>query len=126
MIFEVVYNFHWEDRPTLTKALENDIFRIVDLLIQSYYFLLSFLKYPRRIYTSYVQYYFTTKMTEPVITDSSVCVCVCVCVCVSHSLVFDSLWPPELQPATLLCPWDALGKNTGVGCHFLLQGIFPT
>ena len=25
-----------------------------------------------------------------------------------------------------LCPWDSLGKNTGVGCHFLLQGIFPT
>ena len=23
-------------------------------------------------------------------------------------------------------PWDFLGKNTGVGCHFLLQGIFPT
>ena len=22
----------------------------------------------------------------------------------------------------LLCPWDFLGKNTGVGCHFLLQG----
>ena len=26
----------------------------------------------------------------------------------------------------LLCPWDSLGKNTGVGCHFLLHGIFPT
>ena len=26
----------------------------------------------------------------------------------------------------LLCPWDSPGKNTGVGCHFLLQGIFPT
>ena len=26
----------------------------------------------------------------------------------------------------LLCPRDHLGKNTGVGCHFLLQGIFPT
>ena len=26
----------------------------------------------------------------------------------------------------LLHPWDFLGKNTGVGCHFLLQGIFPT
>ena len=26
----------------------------------------------------------------------------------------------------LLCPWDFPGKNTGVGCHFLLQGIFPT
>ena len=23
-------------------------------------------------------------------------------------------------------PWDSLGKNTGVGCHFLLQGIFLT
>ena len=28
--------------------------------------------------------------------------------------------------ATLLCPWDSLGKNTGVGCHFLLQEILPT
>ena len=31
-----------------------------------------------------------------------------------------------LQPARLLCPWNSPGKNTGVGCHFLLQGIFPT
>ena len=30
------------------------------------------------------------------------------------------------QPARLLCPWDSPGKNTGIGCHFLLQGIFPT
>ena len=30
------------------------------------------------------------------------------------------------MPARLLCPWDSLGKNTGVGCHALLQGIFPT
>ena len=30
------------------------------------------------------------------------------------------------QPARLLCPWDFLGKNAGVGCHFLLQGIFLT
>ena len=28
--------------------------------------------------------------------------------------------------ARLLCPWDSPGKNTGVGCHSLLQGIFPT
>ena len=26
----------------------------------------------------------------------------------------------------LLCPWDFPGDNAGVGCHFLLQGIFPT
>ena len=30
------------------------------------------------------------------------------------------------KPARLVCPWNFPGKNTGVGCHFLLQGIFPT
>ena len=29
-------------------------------------------------------------------------------------------------PARLFCPWDFPGKNTGTGCHFFLQGIFPT
>ena len=36
------------------------------------------------------------------------------------------LWPYGLQPARLLYPWDSPGKNTGVSCHFLFQGIFPT
>ena len=31
-----------------------------------------------------------------------------------------------LQPSRLLCPWESPDKNTGVGCHALLQGIFPT
>ena len=31
-----------------------------------------------------------------------------------------------MQPARLLCPWNATGQNTGVGSLFLLQGIFPT
>ncbi|CAI9165931.1 unnamed protein product [Rangifer tarandus platyrhynchus] len=31
-----------------------------------------------------------------------------------------------MQPARLLCPRDSPGKNTRVGCHALLQGIFPT
>ena len=38
----------------------------------------------------------------------------------------DSLWPLGLWPTGLLCPWDSPGKNTGVDCHALLQGIFPT
>ena len=42
------------------------------------------------------------------------------------SVVSDSLGPHGLQPASLPCPWDFSGKNTWVGCHFLLQGIFPT
>ena len=44
---------------------------------------------------------------------------------VSCSVMPDSLRPHGLQPSWLLCPWDFLGKVTGVGCHFLLQGIFP-
>ena len=51
-------------------------------------------------------------------------VCVCVCVCVSCSVMSNSLWSHELQPARLLCPWDSPGKSTGVGSHCLLQGIF--
>ena len=38
----------------------------------------------------------------------------------------DPLWPHGLQPTRLLCSWDSPGKNTGVGCHFLLQGVFLT
>ena len=48
------------------------------------------------------------------------------CVCVSHLVVSDSLRPRGLQLARLLCPWNSPDKNTGVGCHFFLQGIFPT
>ena len=32
-----------------------------------------------------------------------------------------TLRPHRRQPTRLLCPWDSPGKNTGVGCHFLLQ-----
>ena len=48
------------------------------------------------------------------------------CVCASHSVVANSLQPCGLQPTRLLCPWDSPDKDTGVGCHFLLQGILPT
>ena len=37
-----------------------------------------------------------------------------------------TLQPHELQPARLLCPWNSSGNNTELGCHSLLQGIFPT
>ena len=36
------------------------------------------------------------------------------------------LRPHRLWRNRLLYPWDFSGKNTGVGCHFLLQGIFQT
>ena len=61
----------------------------------------------------------------------SLCVCVgvWVCVCVRTcihtlgcSVMSNSLQPHGLQPIRVLCPWVFPGKNTGVGCHFLLLG----
>ena len=40
-----------------------------------------------------------------------------------QSVVSDSVQPHRWQPTRLPCPWDSPGKNTGVGCHFLLQGM---
>ena len=45
---------------------------------------------------------------------------------VSFSVVSHSLRSMDCSPVRLLCPWDSPGKNTGVGSHSLLQGIFPT
>ena len=61
----------------------------------------------------------------------------CVCVYNIHIYIYmqacsvisamsDSLQPHGLQPAKPLCPWNFPGKNTEMGFHFLLQGIFPT
>ena len=41
----------------------------------------------------------------------------------SHVRLFATLWTIALQASL---PWDFPGKETGVGCHFLLQGIFST
>ena len=46
--------------------------------------------------------------------------------CQSTSVVSNSLKPYGLQLTKLLCPWDSPCKNTGVGFHARLQGIFLT
>ena len=48
------------------------------------------------------------------------CPTTCYCCCVA-SVVSDSVRPHRRQPTRLPHPWDSPGKNTGVGCHFLLQ-----
>ena len=73
---------------------------------------------------------------ENAFTSQTFCFLLCemegVSVTTSHhhllrsSVVSDSLQPHGLKPARLLCHWDFPGKSTGVGCHFLLQGIFLT
>ena len=51
---------------------------------------------------------------------------VCCCCCLVTSVVSGSVQPYEPQPASLLCLRDSLGKNTRVGSHAHLRGIFPT
>jgi len=59
-----------------------------------------------------------------------VCVCVGVCVCAVLCLVAQSCLtlcnPMDCSLPDSSVHGDSPGKNTGVGCHFLLQGIFPT
>ena len=69
--------------------------------------------------------------SETTLNDTRmICVCVCVCVCMHvHAQLLSRVnsWQPYgLQPVRLLCPWDSPCKNTRLGCHALLQGIFPT
>ena len=47
------------------------------------------------------------------------------CCCSVAKLYLTLLKPHGLQPARFLCLWDFPDKITGVGCHFLRQGIFP-
>jgi len=57
-------------------------------------------------------------------TLSVVCVCVCACVCMLSCIwLFATPWIVACQA---LLSMEFLGKNTGVGCHFLHQGIFLT
>ena len=49
------------------------------------------------------------------------CQCCCCCCCCVVSVMSDSVRPHRRQPTRLPRPWDSPGKNTGVGCHFLLQ-----
>ena len=64
--------------------------------------------------------------------NRKVCVCVCVCVCArarAHALTQSCPILCDLlgcYPARRLCLWNFPGKYTGVGCLFLLQGIFLT
>ena len=52
----------------------------------------------------------------------SFCICCCCCCCCSvASVMSDSVQPHRRQLTRLPRPWDCPGKNTGVGCHLLLQ-----
>ena len=74
----------------------------------------------RLIHISTKQFMDTSRWIVPEI------VLCCAVPCSVASVTSDSLLPHGLQPGRRLCPWNFPDKNTGVGCHALLQGIFPT
>ena len=59
---------------------------------------------------------YLTYMQSVCVLVSQSCLTVCPQLFVGH----------RLWPTVLFCPWDSPGKNIGVGCHSLLQGIFQT
>ena len=75
--------------------------------------------------------HFTVWATREGLTDEWINKMQCIytmeyCRCLVAKSCSILLQPLGLWPARLFCPRDFPGKNTGVGCHFLLQGIFPT
>ena len=47
-----------------------------------------------------------------------------ICMCAKLLQLCSTLCDP-MEPTRFLCPWDSPGKNTGAGCHALLQGNLP-
>ena len=64
---------------------------------------------------------FQARVLEWVAIAFSIRGCYCCCCCCIASVVSDSVRPHRRQPTRLPGPWDSPGKNTGVGCQFLLQ-----
>ena len=76
--------------------------------------------FPRQEYWSGLPFPSPGDLPDPGIESGSPAPCCCCCCCVA-SVVSDSVQPYRRQPTRLPRPWDSPGKNTGVGCHFLLQ-----
>ena len=82
--------------------------------------LVSYLK--MQVYNESACCTITPSTTPTIFTQFMLPVMFCYCC----SIMSDSCNPMDCSLARLLCPWNFPAKNTGVGCHFLLQGIFPT
>ena len=72
------------------------------------------LDYGKELYILYLRRPLTKKITHTLTIG--------VCKSLSHVQLYTTPW----TDSRLLCHWGFPGKNTGMGCHFLLQGIFPT
>ena len=68
--------------------------------------------------TNLKNYVFLYELLQPSQASENFCFCCCYWVA---SVVSDSVRPHRRQPTRLHCRWGSPGKNTGVGCYFLLQ-----
>ena len=123
----LLYRFLWISNRYLGKAGFKMVYtcpsesmgdwlqRLQNLLGYQNLQILKFLMYKteRYLHRTYTQ--------SPVYFMSSLCYN-----CWFALVASDSLRPHRLYLTRLLCPWDSPGKNTGRGCHALLQGIFLT
>ena len=92
-----------------------------ELFLFYFYFLFYFFTIPYFIFL--ILLYFTILYWLCMAETSFLYPCECVLSHFSHAWL---LQPHGLKPTRLLCPWEYPGKITGVGCHSLLQSIFPT
>ena len=92
---------------------------------------LGHLMNPKHIHALQCEGYYTKRCMQALVegmiinTNSGVCLETMSVFCRQCVCSTPQSCPTHCDPR-LLCPWDSLGKNTGVGCHVLLQGIFPT
>ena len=80
---------------------------------------------PVVIYSMRVSYMSALSREDGTNTSSRLSTVLGMCM-LSHSVMSDSLQPHGLQLVSFLSPWNSPSQSTGVGCHILLQGIFPT
>ena len=80
----------------------------------------------KTVHANICKWLIKSREQHPVLTSSANDLPTCICVCAVISVESDPFWPRGLEPARFLCPWDFPGKNSGVGCCALLQGIFLT
>ena len=120
LFFCLLVCFHVVSEISSIPSWQLSIYSCLDRSDFSQHFLLKYSN-------SFIEYSQDSQVTDLVLQLQNFPYLQAFCCCCSvASVMSDSLQPYGLQPTRLLCPWDSLGKNTGLGCHALLQGIFPT